>query len=240
MTTVIAGYDCMGSNVDKLPAGQAAGYSTGSDGIPWTQEQANTRDKPYPLIWIDQSPTVEAIELTADVYDIETGAVTPAQIPGIITQARQNYNDAKRPGQRWPAVYCNQSTLTTVANELVAAKLTDVPIWLAVPGRSYADASAQITGASGPFPVIGQQYAWDTYYDFDLWSMEWLATVSHVVKPAPEPTPDPKPVTPSPSITKLPGGYWEFPVTLIGRGIDGNMWTVVYTSGTTASDPVKV
>lgn len=235
MTTAIAGYDCMGCKVGALPAGQAAGYSTGSDGVPWTQEQANTRDKPFPLIWIDQSPTVEAIELTADVYDVENGAVTVAQLPEIIKQARQNYADVKRPGQRWPAVYSNQSTLTSIANELTSAGLTDVPIWLAVPGRSYADALSQIVHASGPFPIIGQQYAWAENYDYDLWSMEWLTSVSHHAAPAPTPVP-----VSSQVITKLPGGYWRFPVTLIGEGIDGHMWSVTYTAGNAPGAPVKV
>lgn len=228
---IVTGHDCMGSNVATLPGGQAAGYLTGSGGIAWTQEQANEHATPYPLIWIDQSPTIDGIVTHADVFDVENGAITVAELPEIIKQSRQDYTNATRPGQRWPAVYCNLSTVTAVTNALTAEKLTGTPLWLAVPGTPLPVATHNVVNASGSFPIIGEQYAFGTTYDYDVWSVEWLKNVSRKAVPVP---------ISSSSIKVLPPGNWEFPVEVIGKGIDGNLWRVVYTSPTTPQTPVKV
>lgn len=41
-------------------------------------------------------------------------------------------------------------------------------------------------------------------------------------------------------ILELPGGDWLYPVELVGRGVDGELYRVVYESPTNPGDPVLV
>ena len=175
LTTV---YDCMGANLGKfpVPAGVLlAGYVTGSGAVPWTAAQFAAHPT---AIRIDQSPVNTALDELADVLDVENGAATLADIPGWLHAARGNYHAAARPGQRQPAVYCNQSTLTPVANTLVKAGIAGpVPIWLAAP-MSTADAAAKVLAGSGPFPIVGVQCIFAGDHDVSVFSNNWLNTRS--------------------------------------------------------------
>src|SRR5215468_448871 len=106
-------YDATHANIGKLPRGQAAGYTTGSADIRWTA--ADWAAHPG-AVRIDQD--WQAADPSADVLDVETGAATPAEVPGWFAQAKGDFAKAVRPGQRWPAIYVNQSNITAVANAL--------------------------------------------------------------------------------------------------------------------------
>ena len=172
MTTIA--YDAIGVNVTTMPAGQHCGYMTGSGVVPWTEAQWVNDPS---AVRIDQAPVNTIPDETADVLDVESGAATLADIVPWVKAATANFNNRVRPGQRHPMVYCNQSTLTSVADTLSAAGLS-CPIWIADPGISLSAAEARINGASGPYPVYGVQYEWNPTYDDDVFLTSWLTTVS--------------------------------------------------------------
>jgi hypothetical protein len=174
--TAVSGWDATSEDLSQAPrTGQAAGYITGSAGIAWTAAQ----QAEYPgFVQIDQSPDITASDQLADVFDYQSGAVTLADLPVLITNARAGYQAGTRPGQRWPAVYCDQSNLTPVANALEAAGLANVPIWLADYSLTQAQAISEIQEASGPYPIVGVQYNDAGAYDQDEFSQGWLDTVS--------------------------------------------------------------
>src|SRR5258708_1639840 len=113
--SIVVGYDTVGANVSKLPKGaQVAGYDTGSGVVPWSAKQFAE----FPgAIHIDQD--VNAVSGTSDVLDVERGAATFADCPGWVKRAQADFDAAKRPGQREPAIYASASNLTPVANALV-------------------------------------------------------------------------------------------------------------------------
>jgi Putative peptidoglycan binding domain len=174
MSTTVA-YDAISANIGALPAGQHCGYVTGSSIIIWTADQFIADPS---AVRIDQSPDNTALDETADVLDVETGAATIGDIVSWVNAARANYAKGARPGQREPMVYCNGSTLTAVANALTAAKLTDVPIWLADPNTPQVEAEDKINSSSGPYPIHGVQFSWLTDYDVDVFLSSWLTAVS--------------------------------------------------------------
>lgn len=173
MTTVIPGYDAIGVNVGTMPPGQHAGYVTGFGAVPWTAAQFNV-DPGAIRICQDPGATVA----TADILDIESGAATPQDAPGWVTRARTCYNAGIRPGQRQPVIYCSESMLQPVIDELSAAGISHVPFWMARPGLSEAVATAEVTTATGDFPCFGVQYAWGANYDSNVWNAQWLAQQS--------------------------------------------------------------
>jgi hypothetical protein len=175
--STVTGYDVTASNYALRPSsGQIALYVTGNDGIAASAAMLAANPK---AIRIDQSPVITAIDTTADVYDLEAGAVTVAEIGQVIKDAWNNFNHAVRPGQRKPMVYMSASNLTPVANALVAAGTTS-SLFVAHWGVSLADATAQVGAATGPFPLDGFQYQNAGNYDLDVWSTDWLNTVSSV------------------------------------------------------------
>lgn len=174
MSTTVA-YDAMGVNAHTMPAGQHCGYLTGSGGVNWSSAQWVADPG---AVRIDQSPANTAFDETADVLDVENGAATIGDVAAWVNAARAHFAAGTRPGQRKPMVYCNRSTLTAVANALVAAKLSDVPVWLADPGIRLSAAQSMVDSASGPFPVLGVQYAWFSSYDADVFESAWLNTMS--------------------------------------------------------------
>jgi peptidoglycan hydrolase-like protein with peptidoglycan-binding domain len=173
VTTTIA-YDAIGVNVTTMPSGQHCGYMTGTGAVPWSVAQFVADPA---AVRIDQAPVNTDINETADVLDVENGAATLGDIVPWVKAATINFNNRVRPGQRHPMVYCNQSTLTSVANTLSAAGVS-CPIWIAAPGISLAAATAKIVTASGPYPAYGVQYAWNSTYDDDVFLTSWLVTVS--------------------------------------------------------------
>jgi hypothetical protein len=184
-------YDVPGFNYAQAPQGfQLCGYDTGSGGVAWT-----------PAMWaahpgavhIDQAPdtaVLEALEApdwrdgvhaTSDVLDVESGAV-PVGSPLVAAWAKSAlaaYAAGTRPGQRVPALYQSASNVTANVNALVAGGVTSgVGLWIAKwDGNKAADIAA-LAVASGPFPVIGFQYADLGNYDADVFSTSWLDTVS--------------------------------------------------------------
>lgn len=216
--TILA-QDTVGSNANSIPNGTlAAGYSTGSAGVAWTAADFASHYLPYPAIRIDQDPA--ASDATADVLDVEGGAATVNDVPGWVERARRQYALKVRGWQRWPAVYCSASSIAPVVSALQAAKLTDVPMWLALPGESVAQASARVTGATGPFPCIGVQYAQNTTAgtDLDVFSVPWVTAVAGAAAP--------------PRANAAPGGQWPGGAVMTGIGTDGKLWQTYYNYAT--------
>src|SRR5215469_11283202 len=177
--TTVTGWDATRSNLPHAPrTGQAAGYTTGTPDIAWAASDWAAHPG---AVRIDQDAA--AGDGTADALDVESGAATAAECPGWVRRARASFAAATRKGQREPVIYVNGSNITLVANALKAAGITGVGLWLADPGVSLAEAEAKITGASGPYPIVGVQYAWTAQYDLDVWDKTWLDTVSGAVKP---------------------------------------------------------
>lgn len=177
--TIVPMFDTIGANGDtgQLPAGQAAGYSTGTGDVPWT---AADKDAHPGWVQIAQSPagsTDDAVD--SDVLDVENGAATVADCPGWYRSALAAYEAGTRPGQRYPAVYANMSNVTAVANEFIAAGITSGPrLWLANWNLDEAQAAALVVAGGGPWPVIGVQYEDNGPYDTSAMSREWLDAVS--------------------------------------------------------------
>lgn len=178
--TAVNGYDVTSSNYALRPAtGQPALYITGSSDIVATKAMLAANPK---AIQIDQSPVITAIDTTADVFDVERGAITIAELGEVIKDAWANFNKGVRPGQRKPMVYASLSNITAVANALVAAKTT-ASLWVAHWGVGVAEAIRQVNAASGPFPIHGFQYQNGSHFDLDVFSAEWLNDVSGVPLP---------------------------------------------------------
>lgn len=175
LTTV---YDCMGSNLGKFPVPHGvlmAGYVTGQGGVPWTDQQFAAHPD---AIRIDQSPVNTVIDEEADVLDVENQAATIADVPTWVRGAWRSWINVDRPGQRTPTVYCSHSSLTPVANALVAAGITKgVNFWLAEP-MTAAMARAELEKAGGPFPIVGVQYLFMGDHDVSIFNPEWLTNVS--------------------------------------------------------------
>ena len=180
------GFDCAGSNIAHLPAGQAAGYVTGSAGVMWTA--ADWLDHPG-AVRIDQSPADTVPDYAADVQDVEQGAVTLAEIAARVKVMLAAYHAGVRPGQRSPAVYASAGNITAVTNALIAGGVTSgVGLWVAHFGVTEADAIAAVADAAGPFPVVAFQYSDEGgggTYDLDVFSVAWLENVSVAKPPAP-------------------------------------------------------
>lgn len=185
LTTVI---DCTGANlalVNPPPGAFMAGYATGIDGVPWTAEQFARHPG---ALRFDQWPAPTDAGHTADAIDVEKDAVPIAQVPNRVKAAQMAYKGGARPGQRWPAVYVEQSELTPVANQLVAQGLKDnVPLFLTEPMPEHA-AIDILNNSGGPFPIIGVQYQFQTLFNVSLISTAWLNDVS-VKQPASQPGP---------------------------------------------------
>jgi hypothetical protein len=170
----VEGYDVTSENYTHRPAtGQPAFYVTGTPGIIATPAMRSA----YPgAILINQSDTDQ--DVIADMYDVETGALTPAQVPALIESARVARLTGN--GRRNPGVYVNQSNITPVVNELVAAKLTNVPLWVADYNLTLNGAITALQGSNGPYPIVGYQYADAGLYDEDVWQESWVTAVSMV------------------------------------------------------------
>lgn len=177
VVTVLA-QDATHTNQSHIPAGtQAAGYDTGSGGIAWSSSDYAAHDKPFPAIHIDQD--AGASDYLSDILDVESGAATPAECARWVANARANYNSAVRRGQRWPGIYCSQSTAGSVQSALGSAGISNVPFWIAEWGIGEAQAQSNVAdGSGGGYPTIGWQYQNGTYVDYDVFSVPWLTTVS--------------------------------------------------------------
>lgn len=187
LTTV---YDCIGAKLgtfDVPPGVLMAGYVTGSGDVPWTPAQFAAHPG---AIQIDQSPTDTPADETADMIDVEDQAATIADVPIWVHGAWTSYRAGRRPGQRTPTAYVEESELTPVANALNAAGITSgVNLFLSKPMPEHA-ARDMLASTGGPFPLVGIQYEFGQDYDVSLVSTGWLNNVSHTAPP-----PGPKPGT---------------------------------------------
>lgn len=217
--TVLDGADATGANVSALPAGLGvvAGYATGTGPVPWTSADWEAHPD---AIRIDQSPQNTVMDETADVLDYEQGAATLADVAPWALAAKAAWAAGTRPGQRHPAVYASRSSLTAVCNALAAARVTGVGLWVADWTGDRAAAVAMLEASSGPYPVIGVQYANAGEYDKDVFLESWVSARSAV--PGPQPAPAPKPA--------VPPGQWDDPAAwtwaqaaVTGIGEDGKM-----------------
>jgi hypothetical protein len=222
---IIDGADATGANFGSLPRdlGVTAGYSTGSDGVPWTAEQwAEHPD----ALRIDQSPANTVMDETADILDVENGAATLADVAPWALAAQSAWARAARPGPRHPAVYASQSNLTPVCNALAAARVTGVGLVVANWNDTRETATAALEASSGPYPVVGVQYRDEGPYDLDVFLASWVNARSGKVTPKPAPAARPA----------IPPGQWDDPaawtwaeVSVTGTGLDGKMHTFAYS-----------
>jgi hypothetical protein len=172
-TATVLGYDATTYNESRLPKGQAAGYDTGS-GIAWTGAQWAAHPG---ALHIDQEPY--GTDATADYFDVENGAGRISDVASWAEKALAAFRAGKRPGQRSPAVYCSASNVTPVANALVAGRVkSGVGLVVANWNLSQAQAQAEVAAGSGPYPVVGVQFHDAGLYDINVFSVNWLNTVS--------------------------------------------------------------
>lgn len=201
-------FDATHKNIASIPMGQmAALYTTGSPDIKATpQDFANHPN----AIHICQD---HGSDHSADILDMELGAATPQDCAQWIPQARASFMNATRISQRWPGIYASLSKLTPLANALVAAHISNVPLWVADWGLDQTIAINDIINASGPFPIVGMQIRNQVVDDFSVFSTEYL---NHVAGAKPLPA--------------IPPGQWLDPtkwqwqqVAELGLGLDGKL-----------------
>lgn len=167
-------FDATHANIATMPAGQHAGYVTGTPQIEWTAK--DWQRHPY-AVRIDQSPTASAWDALADVQDYENGAVQLAELPGRVRAMHAAYHAGARPGQRLGAVYVGaRPNSTHVVNALEAAGITGgVPLAIAAPGITPAAAGEIIQETDGtPWPIVWVQFDWRTTYDAGVAARPWL------------------------------------------------------------------
>jgi hypothetical protein len=230
VTTVLV-YDAIGSNVGHLPAEEAAGYVTGSSGVPWTQADWDAHPN---AIRIDQTPVQGIWSADADVDDYENGAVQLNELAARAKARMAAFNGGLRPGQRKPAVYCSRSNVTAVVNALTAGGIASgVGLWIADWSGTEAEATAEVVAAGGPFPEIGRQYVSNGTYDTSVFSQAWLSDVSVAAPAAVKPA--------------LPPGQWNDPrawtwrdAMIVGQGLSGAMYAFLYDPATGGWEPVTL
>lgn len=179
-------YDATHANIGHMPAGQHAGYTTGTPDVQWTAEDWQAHPQ---AVRIDQTPATGSWDGWADVQDFEKGAVTLLELPARIHAMQQSYKYADRPGQRSPAVYVGaRPNATDVVNALVGYGITSgVGLAIAAPGATEAEAVQMIESTHGtPWPIIWVQYQFNGTYDAGVASKAWLDKVS-VIPAKPEP-----------------------------------------------------
>jgi hypothetical protein len=170
----ITGYDVTSANYSHRPVtGQPAFYVTGTSDVISTPLMRLT----YPnAILINQSGTDQNV--LADMYDVETGALTPVQVPALIKSARISRLSGNM--RRNPGVYVNESNKTGVVNELAGAGLTNVPLWVADYSLTVEEAITLLQSSGGPYPIVGYQYNDAGLYDEDVWLTSWVDAMSTV------------------------------------------------------------
>ena len=223
MVAVTNATDAPGFNFHFLKKGtQVCGYTTGADGVAWTAQMwAEFPD----AVRICQNPG--ATDHTADVLDVESGAATLADCAPWAKAALASFNNGTRPGQRYPAIYCSQSSLTAVANALVKGGVPKLAFWVA-DWNGYPNAMKMLGASSGPFPVIGVQYADNGSYDSDVFLTSWLTNRSK------------KKVKNGTTVTpKAPPGQWDDAAawtwqeaSVIGTGLDGKLHVFTFSPST--------
>lgn len=219
-------HDATTQEFSSLPAGMAAGYTTGLS-VAWTAAQF--RAKPG-AVRIDQDPL--ASDPTADVLDIESQAATYADGPFWVKAARKDIAARKRLGQRvLPVIYMSKSNVTNVVNALINGGVTSgVGLWVASWTASEASGDVTVTD-TGPFPIVACQFDGGIHFDTSVFESSWLDNVVVPLKP---------PGIPHYSIKKLPPGQWQGMSVLSGPGTDGNLWHTSTSTGESWSTPRRL
>src|SRR5689334_21874261 len=103
---ITAAHDATHQFIGHLPGGQAAGYTTGTADIRWTNADWDAHPG---AVRIDQD--FAASDPSADVLDVENGAATFTDCPVWAQRAKADFANAVRPGQREPAIYFSASNV---------------------------------------------------------------------------------------------------------------------------------
>lgn len=216
MAAITPATDAPGFNFSVLKKGtQVAGYTTGSGGVQWTAPMWAE----FPgAVRICQDP--RASDTTADILDVEQGAASIAECAAWKKAAQKSFENGTRPGQREPAVYCSASNVTAVANAMVAAGITRCPVWVAHFGIGVSAAQAMLNESSGPYPVIGVQFANGPTFDSDLFLTSWLGNISGKAVPV---------TMNAPPGQWNAGSGWDWAdCTIVGVGLDGKLHTFTF------------
>lgn len=198
-------FDATHANIASIPANaQAALYTTGTPDIKATAQDFNSHPGAIRICQDGGS------DVTADILDVESSAATDADVVNWLPKARMAFTTVIRPGQRWPGVYKSLNGITSLANALVAAHITNVPLWVADWGLAQPTAIQDILNASGPFPIVGMQIANQGARDFSVFSDNWINHTSVVDMPS------------------APPGQWKSAAewtwqdaAIVGAGMDG-------------------
>ena len=230
--TVVQVFDATHSNISHIPVGVlAALYTTGSVDIRATDNDFKNHPNAIRICQDNGSDD------TADILDMETGAATPQNVIDWLPRARHSFNTNKRPGQRWPGVYLSLSRLTEMANDLVSAHDSNVPLWIAEWGLDQVSALTNIQSANGPFPTVAFQIKNLGTMDFSLFSNDWLNRRSGMSTPNQPNTPESFKVTTPPPLNVKAGT----PVIAMGLGPQGKLlWVTTSDDGKTWSNPNPV
>lgn len=220
VTAITSAADAPGFNFSVLKKGtQVAGYTTGSGGVQWTTAMWAA----FPgAVRICQD--TRASDITADILDVEQGAASIAECAAWKKQAQKSFKNGTRPGQREPAIYCSASNVTAVANAMIAAGIARCPIWVAHFGIGVSAAQAMLESSSGPYPVIGVQFANGPQFDSDLFLTSWLDNVSGKAAPVTMQTP--------PGQWAASTGWTWTDCTIVGVGLDGKLHTFTFNPST--------
>ena len=187
--TLVWGWDAIHANLSGVPAGQGAGYTTGTRDIKWTA--ADFAAHPGAVRICQDAAASDA---TADVLDVEQYAATPELVPGWFARAIAARQAGQRADQRAPAVYCSLSVVPAVAAALGASgELGKPDLWVADWSWTMDEAAARIGTVIDGLVVVGVQFANRGQFDSDVFSSAWLASV--VTGPAPPPPPSGGPTT---------------------------------------------
>lgn len=216
-------YDVTGTNYGHQPSGPLALYVTGSAGVPATAAQLQAHPE---AVLIDQTPASGQWDARADVDDYENGAVQLNELAPRAKERQASFKSAARIGQRSPAVYMSASNVTPVVNALIAGGVTSgVGLWVANWNLTEPDAIAEVTAASGPFPIIGVQYHNAGLFDISVFSGSWLDNRAAIKPPVTHAIPPPG----------FDGSSWQWKeVTVIGVGLDGREHAFTYNPASNA------
>jgi hypothetical protein len=189
--------DVTSTFADLVPAElQVCLYVTGTPDIAATPEQLAARPD---AVRIDQSPDITVLDTTADILDVERYAGTDAEAPQWLSDARDDYARATRPGQRNPGFYRDLAGRDSLADALEAAGIqSGVPLWLAWWNIGLDAAAKLLDTTYRCFHIVGVQYLNGPDWDWDVFTPAWLASRS-----GPEQTPPPAP-TPEEPMASLP------------------------------------
>lgn len=177
MSGIAVVYDATHANIGSLPPGiQAAGYTTGTPDVAWNTSDFGNHPG---AIRIDQSPASTVWDATADVDDFERGAVQLGELPVRAKLRMVAFKAGTRPGQRTPLVYVSQSNVSQVANALFNAGVdSGVGLWVANWNLTDVQGIADVTAASGPYPIRGVQIHNAGAFDISVFDVAWLANLS--------------------------------------------------------------